>query len=62
MNPLFEKVQAQQEKETELEHKLEGLRSWEARLKEREAAVNPEAAAALQAEKEAAANRDEFTE
>jgi hypothetical protein len=44
---VFEKVQAQQEKETELEHKIERLRSWEARLKEREADVSPEAAAAL---------------
>jgi hypothetical protein len=59
---LFEKVQAQQEKEIELEQREEDLRSRERRLREREAAADPQAAATLKAEDEAAKRRDEFKE
>jgi chromosome segregation ATPase len=58
---LFEKMQQQQEREAELEQKLEDLRAMEKRLKEREAAVDPVAAAALKAER-AAHKLDEFKE
>ncbi len=58
---LFEKVQAQQEKETELEQREEDLRASERRLREREAAVDPVAAAALRSEDEAR-KFDEFNE
>ena len=59
---LFEKVQAQQEKEIELEQREEDLRARERRLREREAAVDPQAAAALKASDEKAKQRDEFNE
>lgn len=59
---LFEKVQAQQEKEIELEQREEDLRARERRLREREAAHDPEAAARLRAEDDAANQRDEFRE
>jgi chromosome segregation ATPase len=50
---LFEKMQAQQEREVELEQKLDDLQSMEKRLREREAAIDPAAAAALKAERQA---------
>lgn len=59
---LFEKVQEQQEKETEIEQREDDLRTRERRLREREAASNPELAATLKAEKEAARKYNEFTE
>lgn len=59
---LFEKVQAQQEKEIELEQREEDLRARERRLRESEAARDPKVAAALKAEDEAAKKRDEFNE
>jgi hypothetical protein len=59
---LFEKVQAQQEKENELEQREEDLRARDRRLREREATYDPQAAAALKAEAEAAKKRDEFNE
>jgi hypothetical protein len=59
---LFEKVQAQQEKENELEQREEDLRARDRRLREREAAYDPQAAADLKAEIEAARKRDEFNE
>ena len=59
---LFEKVQAQQEKEIEQDQKSEDLRGWERRLKEREAALDPQSAAALKVEDEQAKKRDEFNE
>lgn len=59
---LFEKVQAQQEKEIELEQREEDLRARERRLREREAVHDPKIAAALKAEAEAAKQRDEFNE
>jgi chromosome segregation ATPase len=58
---LFEKMQAQQEREVGLEQKEEDLRALEKRLKEREAAIDPAAATALKAEKEAR-RFDEFNE
>jgi chromosome segregation ATPase len=63
---LFEKVQAQQEKETELEQREEDLRNRIKEFKEKMAAVDPAAAAALKAEaKQAQAVKnaqDEFNE
>lgn len=59
---LFEKVQAQQEKENELEQRDEDLRARARQLREREAAIDPQAAAALKAEDERAKQRDEFNE
>jgi len=59
---LFEKVQAQQEKENELEQREEDLRARHRRVRESEAALDPQAAAALKAEDEAAKKRDEFSE
>ena len=59
---LFEKVQAQQDKENELEQREEDFLARERRLREREAAIDPQAAAALKAEAEMAAKRDEFSE
>lgn len=61
-NRLFEKVQAQQEKETELEQREEDLRSRDRRIREMEAAHDPQAAAALAAEKARAREFDEFSE
>jgi chemotaxis protein histidine kinase CheA len=58
---LFEKMQVQQEQEVELEQKLDDLQAMEKRLKEREAVVDPAAAAALKAEKEGK-KFDEFNE
>jgi len=59
---LFEKVQAQQEKEIQLDQKADDLRSRERRFREAEAQRNPNAAAVLKAEDEAARVRDEFNE
>jgi uncharacterized coiled-coil protein SlyX len=59
---LFAKVQGQQEKENELEQREEDLRARDRRIREREAAFDPQVAAALQAEAEAAKKRDEFNE
>ena len=59
---LFEKVQEQQDKENELEQREEDLRARDRRVREREASFDPQAAAALQAEDEAAKKRDEFNE
>jgi len=59
---LFEKVQAQQEKEIELDQRAEDHAAREGRLRGREAAGDPEAAAVLRAEAAAAAQRDEFKE
>ncbi len=59
---LMEKVQAQQDKENELEQREEDLCARDRRVREREAAVDPQAAAALQAADEAAHKRDEFSE
>jgi chromosome segregation ATPase len=59
---LFEKVQAQQDKENELEQREEDLRARDRRVREREASFDPQAAAALHAEDEAAQKRDEFSE
>lgn len=59
---LFEKVQAQQEKEIEQDQRAEDLRALERRLREREAALDPQAAAALKAADEAAAKRDKANE
>jgi len=58
---LFDKMQAQQEREVELEQKSDDLRSLEKRLREREAAIDPAAAAALKAAKESQ-RFDEFKE
>jgi chromosome segregation ATPase len=58
---LFEKMQAQQEQEVELEQKFEDLQVMEKRLREREAALDPAAAAALKAERQAR-KFDEFNE
>ncbi len=58
---LFEKMQAQQEREVELEQKADDQRARERRLREREAAIDPAAAAALKAEKESK-KFDEFNE
>ncbi|HZL46319.1 MAG TPA: hypothetical protein VFC28_08835, partial [Opitutaceae bacterium] len=58
---LFDKMQAQQEREVELEQKADDLHALEKRLREREAAVDPAAAAALKAEKDAR-KFDEFRE
>jgi chromosome segregation ATPase len=59
---LFEKVQAQQEKETELEQREEDLRTRTREFREKLAAIDPAAAAALAAETEAAKRKaaDEF--
>jgi hypothetical protein len=59
---LMEKVQAQQDKENELEQREEDLCARDRRVREREAAVDPEAAEALQAADAAAKKRDEFSE
>jgi len=59
---LFEKVQAQQDTENELEQREEDLRARMRRVREREAALDPQAAAALRAEDEAAKKRDEYNE
>jgi hypothetical protein len=59
---LFEKVQAQQDKENELEQREEDLRARQRRLREKEAQFDPQVAAALKAEDEAARKRDEFNE
>jgi hypothetical protein len=59
---LFEKVQAQQDKENQLEQREEDLRARDRRVREREATFDPQAAAALKAEDEAAKKRDEFAE
>lgn len=59
---LFEKVQSQQEKEIELEQREEDLRARERRLREREAEHDPQAAARLKAEDDAAKQRDDFRE
>jgi len=59
---LFEKVQAQQEKEIELEQREEDLRARERRFREREAAADPQAAATLKAEDAAKKKFDEFNE
>lgn len=59
---LFEKVQAQQEKESELEQREEDLRVRLRKVREREAEFDPQVAAALKAEDEAARKRDEFRE
>ena len=61
-NKLFEKVQSQQEKETEQEHQAEGLAALEERLKQKQAEIDPEAAKALSAEKATKAEFDEFTD
>lgn len=61
-NKLFEKVQSQQEKETELEHRAEGLAALEERLKQKEAAMDPETAKTLSAEKAAKDEFNEFTD
>lgn len=58
---LFEKMQAQQEQEVELEQKADDLRAMEKRLREREAVLDPAAAAALKAERQAR-KFDEFNE
>lgn len=54
---LFEKVQQQQEKETELEQKEDDLRARDRRLREKEALNDPKLAAAMKAEAEAARKR-----
>jgi hypothetical protein len=60
---LFEKMQAQQEREMELEQKEEDLLALEKRVKDREAALDPAAAAALKTEAEKVAKKfDEFNE
>lgn len=59
---LFEKVQSQQEKEIQLDQKADDIRSRERRLREAEARIDPEAAAALKAEDDAARVRDELNE
>jgi hypothetical protein len=61
-NKLFEKVQAQQEKEIQLDQKEEELRAKALRLRELEAKLDPAAAAALEADKAAAKKYDEFNE
>jgi chromosome segregation ATPase len=58
---LFEKMQEQQEREVELEQKADDLHSLEKRLRDREAAIDPAAAAALKAEKDSK-KFDEFNE
>ncbi len=57
---LFEKVQSQQEREIELDQQEEELKARRRKLRESEAAENPESAAALKAEDEAAADSDEM--
>ena len=61
---LFEKVQAQQEKETELEQREEDLRTRSREFREKLAAIDPAAAAALKLETETAKKKsnDEFNE
>lgn len=58
---LFEKMQAQQEREVELDQKGDDLRAAQKRLREREAAIDPAVAAALEAEKKSR-KFDEFNE
>ena len=59
---LFEKVQAQQEKETELEQREEDLRQRSREFRDKLAAVDPAAAAALKDEHEPPKKVDEFNE
>ena len=59
---LMEKVQAQQDKENELEQREEDLRARDRRVREREAASDPQATEALKAADEAAKKRNEFAE
>lgn len=59
---LFAKVQAQQEKESELEQREEDLRTMLRRDRESKAASDPKLAEELRLEKEAARKRDEFRE
>ena len=59
---LMEKVQGQQDKENELEQREEDLCARDRRVREREAAIDPKAAEALQAADAAAKKRDEFSE
>jgi hypothetical protein len=55
-------VQAQQDKENELEQREEDLRIRMHRMRQHEAQYDPKAATALKAEDEAAKKRDEFNE
>jgi hypothetical protein len=57
---LFEKVQNQQEREIELDQREEELKSMIRKSRELEAAEDPAAAAALEAEDAAAADSDEM--
>jgi hypothetical protein len=57
---LFEKVQAQQEREIELDQREDDMKSRMRKHRESEAAEDPQAAAALQAEDAAAADSDEL--
>jgi hypothetical protein len=59
---LFTKVQAQQEKESELEQREEDLRALQRRDREARALVDPKVAEELRADREAAKKRDEFRE
>ncbi len=59
---LFEKVQAQQEKETELEQREEDLRTRSREFREKLAAIDPQAAAALKLDGPPAKKTDEFNE
>jgi hypothetical protein len=61
---LFEKMMQQQEKETELEQQADDIRKRDRKLREREAALDPQVAAAHKAEDDAAAAKkaDEFNE
>ena len=59
---LFTKVQAQQEKESELEQREEDLRALQRRDREARAKVDPKVAEELRADREAAKKRDEFRE
>mgnify|MGYP001549680044 CR=1 FL=1 len=61
-NTLFSKVQSQQENDIQLDQRDDDLRIRERRLREAEAKIDPEAAARLAAEDEAARKRDEFRE
>jgi hypothetical protein len=57
---LFEKVQNQQEREIELDQREEDLKSLIRKNRETEAAGNPQAAAAMKAEDDAAADADDM--
>lgn len=61
-NTLFEKLQGQQEKDIQLDQRVDDLRARERRLREAEARSDPVAAAKLAAEDTAAKQRDEFNE